>query len=213
MKKTEKIELRVDHAEKERLSSIAERRGQTVSDVVREALAGELGALPPAFPKWPGAVAIGALALSAVALIVSARTAPGAVASVIYPETAQVRAQSWTRSEMGGIMGHQEIGFDIPLHRAEERRFDLDSGNGHVVRTVLRTRPGDDGLLLHIEAESCLVAGDECLIEPMPSIAVEMRPVHGSRAETSARLENLTELEIEIGTSTRRIDPPNETET
>lgn len=59
MKKTDKIELRVDHAEKERLSAIAERRGQTVSDVVRDALAGELGVTRPNYPKWPGAPRLG----------------------------------------------------------------------------------------------------------------------------------------------------------
>lgn len=69
MKKSEKIELRVDHTEKERLSNIAERRGQTVSDVVRDALAVELGAAPQAYPKWPGFVAICALALAGVSLL------------------------------------------------------------------------------------------------------------------------------------------------
>ena len=64
MKKTDKSELRVDHAEKDRLMNIAERRGQTISDVVRDALAGELGSAPQSYPKWPGFVALGALGLA-----------------------------------------------------------------------------------------------------------------------------------------------------
>jgi len=69
MKKSEKIELRVDYTEKERLSKIAERRGQTISDVVRDALAGELGVAPQAYPKWPGVASIAAIVLAAGSLL------------------------------------------------------------------------------------------------------------------------------------------------
>ena len=69
MKKSEKIELRVDHMEKERLAKVAERRGQTISDVVRDALAGELGIPQKAYPKWPGVAAICALGLATCSLI------------------------------------------------------------------------------------------------------------------------------------------------
>jgi len=69
MKKSEKIELRVDHTEKERLSKIAERRGQTISDVVRDALAGELGVAPQAYPRWPGVASIAAIVLAAGSLL------------------------------------------------------------------------------------------------------------------------------------------------
>jgi len=69
MKKSEKIELRVNYAEKERLASIAERRGLTISDVVRGALAGELGDAPVQIPKWPGMVAIAALGVAILAFL------------------------------------------------------------------------------------------------------------------------------------------------
>ena len=73
MKKSEKIELRVNYTEKERLASIAERRGLTISDVVRGALAGELGEAPVQIPKWPGIVAIAALGVAILAFLGGAR--------------------------------------------------------------------------------------------------------------------------------------------
>ena len=92
MKKSEKIELRVNHAEKERLATIAERRGQTISDVVRAALAGELGAAPQSYPKWPGYIAILAfgLALMSLAWIASSsseRKNVGPIMSTTYLKT------------------------------------------------------------------------------------------------------------------------------
>jgi len=46
MKKTEKIEVRVSVEEKDRLGKMAERRGQSVSDMIRERMSEDVGAIP-----------------------------------------------------------------------------------------------------------------------------------------------------------------------
>jgi hypothetical protein len=221
MKKTEKIELRVDHEEKERLSAIAERRGQTVSDVVRDALAAELGVAAPAYPKWPGQIAVAALFLSGFSILVTAvafalldtggASGPG-LAKLSYPKTVQVIAQSYTRSELGGIVGRQSIAFDIPVDRAEDRTFELDPGDGQTIRIALATRPDEDGLLLRVDAQSCIVDAQGCEMKPMPSVSLQARPSRVARAETSARLSALTDVEIELHAVTQRFDPPQDTQ-
>ena len=46
MKKTEKIEVRVSLEEKERLGKMAEKRGQSVSDMIRERMSEDVSAIP-----------------------------------------------------------------------------------------------------------------------------------------------------------------------
>ena len=68
MKKSEKIEVRVSLDEKERLAGIAGSRGLSVSELIREAVAVNIGALPRV-PRWPGYAAVAAGAVSVCALL------------------------------------------------------------------------------------------------------------------------------------------------
>jgi len=76
MKKTEKIELRVNHEEKERLAGIAKHRGQTVSDVVRDALGNDLGRTSVSYQKLPVFISLLALGLATISLFWVSRGAP-----------------------------------------------------------------------------------------------------------------------------------------
>lgn len=209
MKKTEKIELRVDHEEKERLSAIAEGRGQTVSDVVRDALAGDLGVARATYPKWPGWSAVVAGLIGTAALVLALGPAPDRPETeIVYPKTVQVNAEVRTQSEVDGTVRYQDISFEMLADHAEDRNFELDAGDGTVLRVAIQTRPGEEGLLLHIDAKSCLVVEDSCDMKPMPTVAVQLRPARSSRAETSATLGSNTEVEINFLTSTLRLGPP-----
>ena len=75
MKKSEKIEVRVSHEEKARLSGIAERRGVSVSELIREQMAEDIGTLPRV-PRWPGYAAVAAGAVALCALLVSLSSSP-----------------------------------------------------------------------------------------------------------------------------------------
>ena len=68
MKKTEKIEVRVSVEEKERLGKMAERRGQSVSDMIRERMSEDVGAIPKNM-KMNRMISMLALLLAILALL------------------------------------------------------------------------------------------------------------------------------------------------
>lgn len=214
MKKTEKIELRVDHAEKDRLSTIAERRGLTVSDIVREALSVELGASQTAYPRWLGLTALASFVIGLSALCLSLgfglKGPVGNAATVIYPDTMDVSAGMITT--MGRSTQGQDIRFSVPLHHADSRTFDLKNLNGETVRVALKSQPGENGILMHVTATSCILRDARCDMEPMPSVSIQMRPTHGARASTTAFWGETLYIEIEFSTSTTRINPPQPAE-
>ena len=182
MKKTEKIELRVDHAEKERLSAIAERRGHTVSDVVRDALAGELGVARADYPKWPGVVSIVAVVLSGVSLglLVSnpAYRTDGLESLSIKPTYVSARVST----------DADAVAFDITVLTDTTREFSLQSVTGDTIRmTILATPDKKSGLLL-INSEACIVTEQECRdLNPQP-VSIQMAPAIGSSAYTYAAI-------------------------
>lgn len=176
MKKTDKIELRVDHAEKERLSAIAERRGQTVSDVVRDALAGELGVARATYPKWPGQVAIGAALASALSLVsllpgITSGT-NGSSVTPLYPTSTS--AHIYTLGET--------LSFGIPMLTSSERDVTLLTEDGKTIRLSLKTTPNLDTHILTIVSDGCIIKDTECDAFDIQTVTLEMRPAQRASA-------------------------------
>lgn len=182
MKKTEKIELRVDHAEKERLSSIAERRGQTVSDVVRDALAGELGVARVDYPRWPGFVAITACCLALIS--VSANFWPSdshdaaAQINVAYPQTIEVTA----------MMNEQNVSFHLPVADDGQQSLNFIMKNDQTYRLDLTTRLDTQGTLMWIDAAGCVEINGICDADPIQSLSLDRQPYRSSGADIRAKV-------------------------
>lgn len=75
MKKSEKIELRVDYEEKQRLKELAKSQGLSTSEAVRELLK----SVPAESTKWPTVLALSALGVALVALCLPLINSSGAV--------------------------------------------------------------------------------------------------------------------------------------
>ena len=97
MKKSEKIEVRVSHEEKQRLSGIADARGLSVSELIRDAVAEDIGTVPHV-PRWPGYAAIAAGALAVAALAVGL-VRPGATDSLAATPAPEISLYSQTDAE------------------------------------------------------------------------------------------------------------------
>jgi len=72
MKKTEKIEVRVSHEEKERLMELAEKRNQNISELIRDRMAGNYTVPAQTISRdimWNRGMSAMALALASVAFI------------------------------------------------------------------------------------------------------------------------------------------------
>lgn len=196
MKKTEKIELRVDHAEKERLSEIAERRGQTVSDVVRDALSHELGPKSETMSSWPGIVAICASALAIAALGHSVATSGPAANDPIYPTTVELHVST-------GRSGPTV--FELPLNANINKTLTLRSRDADPVRITI-TMGEHLNHVLSVEASACAVLEDQCEMISLPTLSINTRPVRGSSARTSTVLVNGQTVEFGARTETRRLE-------
>lgn len=179
MKKTEKIELRVDHAEKERLSAIAERRGQTVSDVVRDALAGELGVARVDYPKWPGKIAIGAalLSIAALGLISTVIQDASSTANIypIYPKSVSADV----------ITGSESISFDITTLKASEHELTIKSDEGEAIRMVITASPDPESNLLILKSDACIIRDQDCDVLDLKTVSVDTRPSRSGNASIS----------------------------
>ncbi|MEL6688078.1 MAG: hypothetical protein AAFP97_10715 [Pseudomonadota bacterium] len=206
MKKTEKIELRVDHTEKDRLSAIAERRGLTVSDVVREALSSELGVAQPTYPKWPGILAIVAFLVGLAALLLATafnqNVADNPADELIYPETVNVSVQLRAGSMSDGTFERKEARLQMILGQADTQLLDFQVGNENTFRVKIDTSPDESGPLLHIEASACRIENGACDLQPMPKIAIETEPKLTAFAETGMSWAEDAALEIMFQTQT-----------
>ena len=72
MKKTEKIEVRVSHEEKERLMELAEKRNQNISDLIRDRMAGNYTMPAQSLSRdvaWNRAMSAVALAFASIAFL------------------------------------------------------------------------------------------------------------------------------------------------
>ncbi len=121
MKKSEKIEVRVSHEEKQRLSGIAETRGLSVSELIRDAVAEEIGTVPHV-PRWPGYAAIAAGVLAAAALAVGLAR-PGAAGTMLSERAPVVSLYSHT-----GAASHETA------LSGSANQFELANRGGRVIR-------------------------------------------------------------------------------
>ena len=150
MKKTEKIEVRVSHEEKARLSGIAERRGVSVSELIREQMAEDIGTLPRV-PKWPGyaAVAAGALALAALSLSVLSKVQP--TGSLRPAAVIHVYGQTY-QAAFGRVLPNA-------IGEAFEETLGLEDGKSVAVRGEIVSVKGDV-TTLHVTACEAVSACD-----------------------------------------------------
>ncbi|MGJ8560782.1 MAG: ribbon-helix-helix protein, CopG family [Litorimonas sp.] len=184
MKKTEKIELRVDYAEKERLTEIAERRGHTVSDVVRDALAGELGVAQSDYPKWPGRLAIGAALLSVLSLclLLTDITGGGSESGIrpLYPTS--VSADVYTTGE--------NLSVDIPMLTSSQRDLTLLTEQGKTIRLSLKAAPDAETNILTIDSDGCIVRGNDCEAFDLQTMTINMRPAQTALVSLEKTLDS-----------------------
>lgn len=196
MKKTEKIELRVDHAEKERLAAIAEQRGQTVSDVVREALADDLGVMRMRPPRWPGiaAVTAGLLAIVAMGLTLSnLDQAPAVMAKqTIYPDTISLNVQTNTEA----------VSFDLPVETQSRKSLHFNLTDQRLYRLEIATDVNADNDLLTVHASGCIEVDGACEAGPIQSVSIDTRPHRYSRADMTATLAEREYLQINVRAET-----------
>lgn len=192
MKKSEKIELRVNYAEKERLASIAERRGLTISDVVRGALAGELGDAPVQIPKWPGMVALCALGVAGLALIMNWKS-PVTLANASL-ETATFSVQFWhPESSNSG----RPVRTTIQLYDGFSESYKF-SGAGAEYRISLLGQL-DESETLHFKTEVCRVEENKCRDIPTPDFSVVLaQSLHQAPEVSSARGSDGEVIELSL---------------
>lgn len=164
MKKSEKIELRVNHDEKERLARIAERRGQTISDVVREALADDLGGGPRVYPKWPGFVALAALGVSALALWAGFSKMNQSKSPVIQTAELSVRY-----SEPGQLGLNEPLQTIIPVVDGFEKTYEFSASESDYKLELMSKM--DEAKTLHYDAQICRLSENECVDIPIPTFS------------------------------------------
>lgn len=206
MKKTEKIELRVDHAEKERLSDIARRRGLTVSDVVREALSSELGISIPNPSKWAIFVAAGATIVSVIALAIAGasflKASSPLLEEFIFPKTASVSVKLVTK--VNGLHQANRVSLDIPLLGEHDRDFEIVTADGETYRINMQSHPDEQSMLLNVQTFICQVEGKACDVTALPPISIQTRPLLHAHAETTLMWEEGTGVEVDFHTVTRQ---------
>ena len=189
MKKSEKIEVRVSHEEKQRLSGIAETRGLSVSELIRDAVAEEIGTVPHV-PRWPGYAAIAAGVLAAAALAVGlARPGTSAMLSE--------RAPVITLYAHTGGASHETA-----LSRSANA-FEIANEGGRLIR--VSATPGktkDD--ITPVTFEVCDLVGDAC--ERTENF--ELIAVTGGRAATRRFDFAGDELMVQVQTKSVRTEPP-----
>jgi len=181
MKKSEKIELRVNYTEKERLASIAERRGLTISDVVRGALEGELGEAPVKYPKWPGVVALCALGVAGLALIMNWKSPVTSEASSI--ETASISIRFFHPE---AINSSRPMRTTIKLYDGFSESYEF-VGAGAQYRISLLSHL-DESQTLQFETTICRVENSNCIDLQTPDFSVVPRQnLHQALDVSSAR--------------------------
>ncbi len=148
MKKSEKIEVRVSHEEKQRLSGIAETRGLSVSELIRDAVAEEIGTVPHV-PRWPGyaAIAAGVLAAAALAVGLAKPSASGA--------TLNTRAPIVSLYANTGGASHETA-----LSRSANP-FTMARENGQLIRVSATPGKSKDGIT-PVAFEVCAMVDDTC---------------------------------------------------
>jgi len=202
MKKSEKIELRVNYAEKERLASIAERRGLTISDVVRGALSGELGQAPAKYPKWPGFVAIGALALSGLALMMNLNAPKTFSPKVIQTATVSIQYQHPTTNDF-----NQPMRTTIELYDGFSETYTFSAGDAEYRVSLLSELSGSE--TLQFATLICRIENTNCIDLLTPDFSVVLgQDLHQAPQVSSAAGPDGEILELTL--LTRRVTKPKE---
>ena len=179
MKKTEKIEVRVSHEEKARLSGIADARGLSVSELIRESVAEDIGTLPR-IPRWPGyaAVAAGALAVAALGVSLMTSSPTPADTRAVYPSSISVQA-NWASDT--------DVIFSLPVEGPAQHDWTMRSKAGEELRVTVTTAETKDRVM-PITITACVVQDAACIPFETPDVALNTRPSQGSRAAASANV-------------------------
>lgn len=149
MKKTEKIEVRVSVEEKERLGKMAERRGQSVSDMIRERMSEDVSVIPKH-------IKMNRL-ISSLALLC-------AVAALFWLSLSGAKRSGPSAPVMSTIHVFSEDGgatYNLPHLEAYNETYRYFA-YGHDFELSVGVEKKDDGLFL-LKTQMCKLIQDECI--------------------------------------------------
>ena len=193
MKKSEKIEVRVSFEEKQRLSGIAETRGLSVSELIRDAVAEEIGTVPHV-PRWPGYAAIAAGVLAAAALV--AAVLPGTARGPALAAQPSVMSVSLSDRDFGGSTNNV-----IALRDGAQQSYQLDLQNGRVIRVDAKLDAVSTEVM-GVDVTACLETPTDCIHQRTRRLTIQRNPHKGSSGYAKGNIK-LDETVLEVVLSVR----------